>query len=200
LKKDKKNFLIRWILLTSIILPVGAIPGYILNLFIHGKMGYSISDVGPPLLQTLEYCIWITILTATVSFIQWIILQKQFKISSFWILACVLGGVIGELLSGIVLWKMGINRADLGPAQGGSIFTEVIIFLFSGTLIGLFQYPFMRKNFHKSGFWILASALGWGLIPAAFLLFGGVVLSTITGMTLVWIMKPKGLEARAAGG
>lgn len=198
MKKDKKNFLIRWILLTSIILPVAAIPGYLLNLFIHGKMGYTISDVGPPLLQTLEYCIWITILTAIVSLIQWILLQTQFKVSSFWILACVLGGAIGELLSGIVLWKMGVNRADLGPAQGGSILAEVIIFLFSGTLIGLFQYPLIRKNFRKAGFWILASALGWGLIPAAFLLFGGVVLSTITGMTLVWIMKPRALEFQMA--
>lgn len=191
IKDNKKRFIVIWILLSSILLPVSAILGFLIILQIHGKFGYDMSQVGSPLAQTVEYCIWVLLIGAFIGIKQWLLLQKQTRMSSLFILACIGGLVISECLAGIILWKLGINRADLGWAQGGSIVAETLIFLFSGALIGLFQYPLLRRNYNKAGLWVLACTIGWGFVPIVIVVFGGLVLGLITGATLIWILQPK---------
>ena len=101
------------------------------------------------------------------------------------------GFIFGEMLAGWILWKFDISRADLGWAQGGSILAEALIFTFSGALIGLFQYPLLKKVYFKAEIWIVVSAITWGLVPLVIFIFGGLVLGAITGVTLFWILQLK---------
>ena len=79
-----------------------------------------------------------------VSIVQWIPLRELFIVTSLWIFTSIAGIIIGELIAGIVLWELGVDRADLGFAQGGSAFPEALILVFSGALIGLFQMPLLK--------------------------------------------------------
>lgn len=132
-----------------------------------------------------------SILGTIISLKQWLLLRKKIGLSALWILACVGGLIIGELVAGWVLWKLDIQRGDLGWAQGGSILAEGLIFAFSGSLIGLFQYPLLRKFYHKAEMWIPISTLAWGLIPMVIFIFGGLTFGAITGISLIWILKLK---------
>ena len=187
---DKTRFFITWTLLSTFLIPIGAILGFTVNSNIHSKLGYD-GQIGPHFIQTVDYCIWISVVGAVISLKQWLLLRRRIKVSSLWILACIGGIVIGESLAGIVLWELDINRADLSTYQRGSILAEALIFLFSGALVGIFQFPLLRRNYNKAGLWILASSIGWGLIPIAIVIFGGIVLGAITGVTLMWILQIK---------
>lgn len=191
--KDKKNrFFISWTLWSAILLPAGAVLGFIAILAVHEfVLGYDYEQIGPPYIQTFEYCIWAAIMGAVVGLAQWLLLRKWIRVSSYWILSCVGGLVFGEILAGVILWKLGIDRGDLGFAQGGSILAEALIFVLSGALVGLLQYPLIKKNYRKAGLWIIACCLGWGLIPVAIIFFGGIVLGGITGTMLIWILQPR---------
>lgn len=186
-KKEKLRFFVIWSLLNTILIPVGIILGFLLVINIFG---YE-SDRTFPFKSTLVYCVWLSVPGLIYSIAQWILLRKQLKVTSLWILASIAGIIIGELCAGIVLWKLGIDREDLGWAQGGSALAEALIFLFSGALIGLFQMPLLKKNYHKTGLWIVSSCIGWGIIPLVFFIGGGLVYGAISGATLMWILEPK---------
>jgi hypothetical protein len=193
IKDNKVRFFIKWSLWSTLLIPIGAILAFVININVSGKLGYG-HEIGPPALQTAAYCNLMLIMGALIGIMQWFLFQKLFKINWLWILACVAGGVIGEALAGVILLKMGVNRADLGWAQGGSVLAEATIFLLSGALIGLFQYPLLKKYYNKAGFWILGSSVGWALVPIAIFLFGGLALGVITGVTLMWILQPKDIN------
>lgn len=193
--RDKKTkYLIIWIVLSTLLIPIGSIIAFGVNLNIGGKMGYGMGETWPHSLQIAGYCLWGALMGAFIGVYQWLVLRKEIGISSLWILACVAGAIISESFAGIVLWSLGINRTDLGYAQGGSIFAEGLIFLFSGVLIGLFQYPLLNKFYNKAKYWILACSIGWGMIPVAIILFGGLALGLITGAVLFWILQPKQIK------
>jgi hypothetical protein len=188
--ENGRRFLVIWVLLCAVFIPLGSILGFMINLGIHGVIGYTVSQEGPHWLQTLEYSIWVLLLGSLVGMTQWIILKRHVAIGSLWIITCIGGLILGEILAGIVLWKMGLNRSDLGWAQGGSLIAEALIFLVSGLFVGLLQFPLLRRHFHHAWCWILACCIGWGLVPLALVMFGGIVLGFITGTTLIWLLKP----------
>jgi hypothetical protein len=106
----------------------------------------------------------------------------------------ILGIIISEIITGIILWQLEINRSDLGMFQGGSQLPEALIFSFSGLLIGFFQWLVIRKQFTKSVYWIPANFLGWGLghlVMFHWLAFfpGALLPGIITGSFMSWILK-----------
>ena len=183
--------LTNWVVSNTFLLMLGAILGFVINLFIHGKLGYTMDETGPVYLQIIEYYIVTSLMIFLANLAAWTSLRKKFRISFLWIFAGIGGTLIGEILGGLVLWNMGINRANLGFVQGGAILPEIIIFMFSGSLIGVFQYLFFRKKFIKGEYWILACCIGWGLVPVVFYMFGGLAFGLITGITVTRLMKPR---------
>lgn len=188
----KTRLFITWTLWSTLLIPAGAGLGLLAGIAIDNAFAKDY-DGGqtPVLLGTIIYCVCMSILGAVISLKQWLLLRKKIGLSALWILACVGGMIIGELVAGWILWKLDINRGDLGWAQGGSILAEGLIFAFSGSLIGLFQYPLLRKHYHKSEMWIPICTLAWGLIPMVIFVFGGLTFGVITGYFLIWIMKLK---------
>lgn len=191
IKDDNIRFLVNWTLISTILIPLGAFLGGIVGLSVSAAFGYGYNGGESPIVITVVYCSWGTVMTVIISFMQWRMLSKKIGLSYFWIPRSVLGIIIGESIAGIILWKLDIQRGDLGWAQGGSILAESLIFAFSGTLIGIFQYPLLRKSYYKAEMWILASTIAWGFIPLVIFIFGGLTLGAITGISLIWILKLK---------
>lgn len=189
------KFLIKWILLTSALLSVGYITGYIAGLLTGSLFGLTVAHDGTHLAQTVVYCVFGSVVITSISITQLSVLKRyNIKISKWWILSGIVGIIISEVIAGVVLWQLEINRSDLGIFQGGPQLPEALIFSFSGLLIGVFQWLVIRKQFNNSVYWIPANVLGWGLghlvmfhLLAFFL--GAFVLGSITGLFFYWIIK-----------
>lgn len=101
---------------------------------------------------------------------------------------------------------------DIAQALGRPIPYSLEAYVALGGLIaGVCQWRLLRSRFHGAGWWVLASALGWGLaaLAAAFantqklrgiwgaLLFlaiaigGGVILGAVTGLALARLLRVK---------
>lgn len=191
----KYNFLINWSLLSLAFLTAGYIIGYIVGLTTGSLFGIGVADDGTHLAQTVIYCVFGSVVSLSISLTQLSILKSiKIKISYKWILGGILGVVSSELLVGIILWQLQINRSDLGIFQGGSQLPEALIFSFSGLLIGFFQWLIIRKQFTNAVYWIPANFLGWGLghlvmfhLLAFFL--GALLLGIITGLFMSLIIN-----------
>ena len=196
----KYNFLINWSLFTVAFLIVGYIVGYIAGLITGSLFGIGVAEDGTHLAQTVIYCVFGSVVSLSISLTQLSILKSiKVKISKWWILAGILGIVISEVIAGIILWQLKINRSDLGIFQGGPQLPEAMIFSFSGLLIGFFQWLVIRKQFTKSVYWIPANFLGWGLghlVMLNILLFfpGALLIGIITGLFMSWILKSNGIN------
>ena len=117
INEEKTGFFTIWILLSSILIPVGAILGYIVVISVQGIYRNYISQTCPSFIGTIDYCISISTIGVVISLKQWLLLRKQIGITLIWILACIGGIVIGESLAGIVLLKLDISREGLGWPQ-----------------------------------------------------------------------------------
>lgn len=190
-KKEKTQFFINWTGLSTIFMFISSIAGFIAVLLINSALGYGYEDSGTSFVQTADYCTAGSIIAAVIGLTQWLLLRRKIKISSLWILACIGGIIISESLAGLILWKLEINRANIGLFQAGPILPEVLIFAFTGALNGLFQFPLLKRYYHKAGLWILASIIAWITVPLAVYALGGITLGAITGATLIWILQIK---------
>ena len=57
--RDKKTkYLIIWIVLSTLLIPIGSIIAFGVNLNIGGKMGYGMGETWPHSLQIAGYCLW----------------------------------------------------------------------------------------------------------------------------------------------
>ena len=191
IKVAKIKFFVIWTLWSTLLIPAGVILGGLVGLGVSAGFGYGYDGGEPPLVSIFVYCGWVSVIGTVISLNQWLLLRRKLKISALWILACIGGFIIGETVVGLFLWKLEISRGDLGWAEGGSILAEALIFTFSGILIGLFQYPLLRKVYRKAGLWVVVSTISWGLVPLVIFIFGGLTLGAITGATLIWILQLK---------
>ena len=192
----KYNFLINWSLFTVAFLIVGYIIGYIIALIVNSLLGNeNYQNDGTYLSQILVYCVFGSVVSSTISLTQLSILKSsKVIISKWWILAGILGITISEVVSGIRLSQLEINRSTIGIFQNGPQLPEAMIFSFSGLLIGVFQWLVIRKQFTNSFYWIPANFLGWGLghlvmFTALAFFLGALLLGIITGLFMFWILK-----------
>jgi hypothetical protein len=124
------------------------------------------------------------------------LLKKLFDVSSSWIYTLVIGFAVTELIVGIVLWQLGLNRYELRFIEFRPL-PEALIFACAGLTVGILQWFILKRYFSGSIFWILASTLGWGicilatLISAWAFFFGALLYGAITGATIVWMLRKK---------
>ena len=115
-----------------------------------------------------------------VGALQWLILRKKISGAGWWILASFGAALVFSLVVfGVGLaykeevWRVGVGL--LGPATG------------------LLQWLILRREVRQSGWWILASTLGWGLgIPAGEAVGWnglGAVYGALTGLALVFLLR-----------
>ena len=199
---NKVKFLRNWTLLNAAFFVIGYILALIFTVLMMMFCDISYEEWGSPLQQTMIN-IGVGILIGTsIGFIQWRLLRKSFHIPSSWIYLVPSGFVLIELIVGIILWKMDLNRGEYSFWEGKPL-PHALIFAMDGMAIGLIQLLVLRKYFPRSLFWIVASTVAWGvsiLLTAIkdqeiFLLvtfiIGILLYGLITGVSLRWIMKPR---------
>lgn len=199
--KEKFHFWTSWTLLSLVIIILGYIVGGIALLLIHGAFGFSQYEWGTPLSQTLGHVAAGAVLGLAVGLFQRSFLKKLFfNVPAFWIYALIIGFVVIEMISGIILSQMGINRGEIKFFEyktPGNPPGESLIYAIVGLLTGLIQWPILSRSFSRSAFWVLASTLGWGIcfmitmISVWAFFLGALLYGAITGATLIWIMRTK---------
>ncbi len=137
------------------------------------------------------------ILGGAVALAQWVVLRRQIRnawpLAGYWVLGSTAAYAIGLSIAfspGAVLRALGWTP----PNRLVALFVAVSAL---GALVGMIQWLALRTRLPRSGWWVLASAvgatLGWASGEAAGGL-GGValgiaVLAAITGATLVWLLR-----------
>lgn len=203
-RQTKFQFWLYWTLLSLGIIPLSYIISLIMVALVHGAFGYSMTEGGSYLSQTVMQIAGGAVIGLGTGIYQRILLKKVFNVPSSWIYMLVIGFAITELITCIILWQLEINRYQLRFIELNPL-PEALIFACAGLLIGLLQWTILRKHFHRSVYWIIASALGWGICVLIIFLFGLIIkeiavftfllgallYGVITGAVLMWIMQKK---------
>jgi hypothetical protein len=147
---------------------------------------------------------------------QWLVLRLHVSragwwMAGWWILASTAGFAVA---CGAVTAAAGASVA-FGYSEGfdelGSFATVLgwtLTVALGGAVTGILQMLVLRARVFRAGWWVLASAVGWGLgmavvgygavldevwdSPLALLwslVGGGVVMGAVTGGTLVWLLR-----------
>jgi hypothetical protein len=189
-------------LVIILVYPVGLIIG----LFLSELMGYSMDEWPTQFEQSIMKIGFGILIGFGIGITQWLLIKKVFNISKFWLYSVTIGFIIFELIAGIILWKMDINRGELSFIEGDSM-GHTIILASTGLLIGLIQLPILKKHYSGVFYWVFASTLAWGvsvlttaigqeseiLLLITFIL-GALLYGAITGATLIWILKPREIK------
>jgi len=202
--KEKVQFWWKWTLINALVL----ILGYIISVFVVLLINEiifenTVDEWGSPFEQTVVQIALGIVIGFSIGITQWRLLRKVFNVSSFWLYSVVIGFTILELIAGIILWKLDINRGELNFIEFNAL-AHALILAITGLIIGIIQMPLLKKQYAGSVYWVIASTLAWGisiLITAidqdselALLItfiIGAILYGAITGATLMWILKPK---------
>lgn len=175
------RFWVRWMLLTVVGYSVGFFLGLILADILFG--GNVMMGVG---------------IGAGVGFMQWLALRRIVQRSGWWAPANIAGLTVCLSLYAVVHTVSGYPFNLDGPP---GILGWVLAFVVGGTMTGVLQQRILRRHVGRSAWWVLASALGWGLsvigLTTHFLIrnpivvqaVAGVILGTVTGGALIWLLR-----------
>lgn len=196
LKHKKFQFWMNWSLWSLAIIPVSYIISLFVVLLVHGAFGFTQMEGGTYLSQTVMQIAGGAVIGLGTGLYQRSLLRRVFNVPSFWIYALVIGFAITELIVCIILWQMNINRYELRFIESNPL-PEALIFASAGLIAGLLQWTILRKYFAGSLYWVLASALGWGIsvlatqISVWAFFLGALLYGAITGAAIMWLLQSK---------
>jgi hypothetical protein len=171
--QDEKKFLGKLVIATGFAWPVGFIVTILLS--------YGVVKQFYPKDTNLiaGFC-----LGAFVAYSQWFIIKRYFKISAWWIFAAAIGMGLPFVIE-FILFELRGNESSLT----GIDMIDPAVFLFvCGLLAGLLQYNSLKSLTSKFRWWIIISALAWGLGWFG-LILGGVIFGFISGITFLHLFK-----------
>ena len=201
-RETMQSFNRLWIMLT--------IVGYFLLLFFSPSLVLAIAELWSFLSfsHSLGHIIVnmaiATFIGGVIGSLQLVALRIAIKIGITWALANITGFFVSAGLLEIVFYAFKIPENLPYP---DSALPWVIAFTAAGGLSGILQQRILRHRVHSSGWWVLASAAGWGsgtgcLVMSydfffkeqkaaglALLLVSPVVFGVITAATLIWLMR-----------
>lgn len=110
-----------------------------------------------------------------IGILQWVVLRQRLTQTGWWVLVSAAGWAGG--------WAIAI--ALISPEFGFLAGTVL------GAVVGTTQWIFLRRHFHRAGWWIAVSALGWtaGLTLLAGPLLVGAVAGAVTGIALELFLR-----------
>ena len=205
--KETLQFFLNWTLAGTGIIPVSYMVSLIAVLLVHGAFGFSQTDPGTHLSQTLMQVAGGSVIGLGTGMYQKDFLRKRFKVRTSWIYFPVIGFAVTELVACLILWALDMDRYKLRFIEGNPL-PEALIFACAGMVTGILQVSILKKHFAKSGYWIIASTLGWGICILTNLLWfvpvvrssiffvilvfamGAMFYGIITGFTLTRVLKP----------
>jgi len=209
------RFEVRWILLAA----AGLVASIPLCLVLGGVTEWiaGIAGIHKDILEKFNVnvgnaCLEISI-GVMVGFIQWLGLRRIIPRAGFWVVANIIGFTVSSCLHTLAIYAWKIPD-DLGFPLG--VLGWAIAFVVGGALSGVMQYRILRRHVRRSGWWVPASAIGWGLGVIGFgissvlamkngmsrslpvhivrdlavpLIMASVFYGIVTGWTLIWLLR-----------
>lgn len=152
-----------------------------------------------------------------LGFSQWLVLRRYIKHVGWWIVATSIGAIFAWLIglkAVVVLTLIFFNGAT---SQATSLELPSAVFFLGtwvGAVLGLAQWFVLRKHVRKGVGWVVANALAWGLGLSVALMgttltklgeftvetalarmatgaTTGCVVGAVTGIALIWLLKPR---------
>ena len=194
------RFGIRWVLLTVAGWTIGFPLGFVFVAVAGWIIGIPEGSDSIILKLGLDNAALFIVVAAVVSLMQWLALRRVVQRAGFWVPASIIGFTISSSIHGVVCHVYGYPD-DLGPL-GALVWT--LFFILGGTLTGLLQQRILRHQVRRSGWWVSASAAGWGLVVIGFgivskilgvrlqvvgLIASSGLLGIVTGWTLIWLLR-----------
>lgn len=147
--------------------------------------------LNPVLDSSLVAALGAVVFGAIVGFAQWLVIRLRISAIAWWVLATTLGIAVGTRAGFAVPETLGFAASEL---IGFAILGAVL-----GATLGLMQWIVLRKHVLQSGWWVLASVLGYGLgfglsgavmgvVVGAFI-GAAAVAAAMTGGILIWLLR-----------
>ena len=186
-----------WVILNLLSIPLAALLAMVLVVLAD--------RIGAPLLPVsrlaaagvLEPILLISMLILATAVLQWLLLRRYLHHARVWVPLTALGWLVGMLL---------IYLATLFELPVPSAWMLALVPPFLGAVVGGAQWLYLRRVIDKAGFWVLASAVGYGVLArGAFGSFSSIpeflffILApfAITGLALVLLLRHGGRGQQA---
>ncbi len=157
-----------------------------------------------------------------LGFTQWLALRRYIKHIGWWIGATVIGAIVAWLVGSkviVVLTLIFFNTVLTDTTRLTLLRAVFLLGLWVGGVLGLAQWFVLRAHVRRGVTWVFANALAWGLglliallgatlvkpgeftaqTALVYIATGattGVVVGAVTGIALVWLLKPRLLRHR----
>ena len=192
IKKPGWGFYPIWVLLTTISIPIAFILDLIILRVITRFVGdfiyvNGVRHITEDYLSTYTF---VPIVGLLIGVFQYGLLRRYLPRMGWWVMATIGGWIMGLLLifipSWLQIWSIESFKLDLA-------------FIIMGFSIGVGQWLLLRKRLSRSGLWVWANIIGWGLLSLLTpsnsigqygLLLLGFLPACVTAMVLVLLIRP----------
>ena len=208
LRKDSWK-LWEWWLLATVVGTIVAVAIAILGSMIAMNFGPVSTIVMLHLIGALEGLV--------LGFTQWLVLRRYIKHIGPWIIATGIASLIVWLVSVKFFAVLALISFNSTMNANTTFVIRQAVFglgLWAGAVLGSAQWLVLRRHVHKGIGWVLANSLAWGLgllvafvgvtwvkpgelvLETAMLHIAtgtavGAIVGAITGIALVWFLKPR---------
>jgi hypothetical protein len=157
LKKPERSFYLGWIVLTSLGVPIAYFFSIIILKIITNSVGdyVFVNGVRHITEDYLAMYALVPSMSLLTGALQYGLLRHYLPRMGWWVFVTVAGWFLGVLLIALPGW-LGWTDTPLNNLD--------LIFLVMGVAIGITQWLLLRRRLARAGWWIAASALGWGLL------------------------------------
>ncbi len=206
------RFGLRWVLLTVAGWIIGLPLGFIFVAVAGWIIGVREGSDSIILKLGLDNAAAFVCIVAVVGLMQWLALRRVLLRAGFWVPASIIGFTISSSIHAVVCYVWGYPD-NLDHLPGTLVWA--MAFVVGGTLAGVLQQHILQRQVHHSGWWVPASAAGWGLsiiglgigsgldkilstMPRLLMAFvtlmvplglAPVLLGIVTGGTLIWLLR-----------
>jgi hypothetical protein len=194
-KKPNWLFYLAWIVLPTLAIPIAFVLfSIILNLLVTSVGDYI--DVNGERRITEDYLgayIIFPIISLLTGVVQYWLLRRFLPRMGWWVLATAAGWLLGFVL---IFGPFGV----LAYFRTADPWVVDATFVVMGLSIGVGQWLLLRRRLPRAGWWIVGTAVGWGLIRLATrdsfgpvllqLVLLGLLPACVTAVTLAWLMNP----------
>ena len=157
LKKPQWSFYLSWIILTAFSVPVAYFLSIVILKIITNNVGdyVIVNGVRHITEDYLAMYALVPSMSLLAGAMQYGLLRQYLPRMGWWVFVTVAGWFLGALLIALPGW-LGWTEAPLNNLD--------LILLIMGLAIGITQWLLLRRRLALAGWWIAASALGWGLL------------------------------------
>lgn len=156
-KPVRSSFYLGWIVLTSLSVPIAYFFRIITLKIITNIVGdfVFVNGVRHITEDYLAMYVLVPSISILTGVLQYALLRRYLPRMGWWVFVTVAGWFLGVLLIALPVW-LGWTDTPLNNLD--------LIFLVMGLAIGITQWLLLRRRLALAGWWIAASALGWGLL------------------------------------